>query len=129
MRLALAGPYRAYLWWGTTSTFFAMLTFLFVNSSNLVLNRGRALQSPAGFFLYAALPALGIGIDLYLLFRSFFVELWAQGWATGRSVIVFDVACALVALLALLPRRGETRARSEERRVGKECRSRWSPYH
>src|SRR3712207_8684692 len=23
----------------------------------------------------------------------------------------------------------ETEARSEERRVGKECRSRWSPYH
>ena len=23
----------------------------------------------------------------------------------------------------------KTRARSEERRVGKECRSRWSPYH
>ena len=25
--------------------------------------------------------------------------------------------------------RAEKRARSEERRVGKECRSRWSPYH
>ena len=25
--------------------------------------------------------------------------------------------------------RGETEERSEERRVGKECRSRWSPYH
>src|SRR3989441_11696982 len=24
---------------------------------------------------------------------------------------------------------GETQHRSEERRVGKECRSRWSPYH
>ena len=24
---------------------------------------------------------------------------------------------------------GETHDRSEERRVGKECRSRWSPYH
>ena len=24
---------------------------------------------------------------------------------------------------------GGTRLRSEERRVGKECRSRWSPYH
>ena len=24
---------------------------------------------------------------------------------------------------------GQTNARSEERRVGKECRSRWSPYH
>jgi len=23
----------------------------------------------------------------------------------------------------------QSRARSEERRVGKECRSRWSPYH
>src|SRR2546430_13656831 len=33
-------------------------------------------------------------------------------------------------LLALLPldRRQEA-VRSEERRVGKECRSRWSPYH
>ena len=27
------------------------------------------------------------------------------------------------------PAEGETRSRSEERRVGKECRSRWSPYH
>src|SRR2546422_8429006 len=26
-------------------------------------------------------------------------------------------------------RRGVLRGRSEERRVGKECRSRWSPYH
>src|SRR5258708_33394418 len=25
--------------------------------------------------------------------------------------------------------RGERKKRSEERRVGKECRSRWSPYH
>ena len=36
--------------------------------------------------------------------------------------------------LRLLPRRlgvrqGRRRSRSEERRVGKECRSRWSPYH
>src|SRR2546422_10119432 len=26
-------------------------------------------------------------------------------------------------------RRGQSERRSEERRVGKECRSRWSPYH
>ena len=33
-------------------------------------------------------------------------------------------------LLALEPTLGELeKARSEERRVGKECRSRWSPYH
>src|SRR6266576_1698298 len=28
-----------------------------------------------------------------------------------------------------LPRAARRRRRSEERRVGKECRSRWSPYH
>src|SRR2546429_2470555 len=28
-----------------------------------------------------------------------------------------------------IDRRGGPRHRSEERRVGKECRSRWSPYH
>ena len=29
----------------------------------------------------------------------------------------------------LMPRFGTINERSEERRVGKECRSRWSPYH
>src|SRR5258708_38111564 len=35
----------------------------------------------------------------------------------GACLFVFDYPCA------------EAAARSEERRVGKECRSRWSPYH
>src|SRR3989442_10775626 len=34
-----------------------------------------------------------------------------------------------VGKLPLLALEGELRGRSEERRVGKECRSRWSPYH
>ena len=29
----------------------------------------------------------------------------------------------------ILKQQGYIRSRSEERRVGKECRSRWSPYH
>ncbi|MBS2022850.1 MAG: APC family permease, partial [Deltaproteobacteria bacterium] len=33
---ALTSPWEAYLWWGTTSTFFAMITFLFVNVAALV---------------------------------------------------------------------------------------------
>src|SRR2546425_10395498 len=41
-----------------------------------------------------------------------------------------DVSEALEASLAFhLTPRDALRARSEERRVGKECRSRWSPYH
>src|SRR3712207_7149150 len=39
-----------------------------------------------------------------------------------------DVAGAPGRVVAEAIRRGEPQ-RSEERRVGKECRSRWSPYH
>src|SRR3712207_8044674 len=50
--------------------------------------------------------------------------------ATTLADVVAEIAATTVT------ERGETRAddrvgeaRSEERRVGKECRSRWSPYH
>ena len=32
-------------------------------------------------------------------------------------------------IVALIGANGAGKTRSEERRVGKECRSRWSPYH
>jgi amino acid transporter len=103
---ALAGPYRAYLWWGTTATFFAMITFVFVNLANLMLHRDRVFASAAGFALHGALPLLGIAVDLLILWRSFFVEQWRQG-AMGRSAIAFDVACGVLALAALWPRKRE----------------------
>ena len=47
--------------------------------------------------------------------------------------MVFDADAMATALLVLGPDDGPALAneldRSEERRVGKECRSRWSPYH
>ena len=39
------------------------------------------------------------------------------------------MGCAIGAGLALIAGIGPGIGRSEERRVGKECRSRWSPYH
>lgn len=94
---ACMGAYNAYVWWATTSTFFAMITFLFGNLAAMLLNRHR-LASPAGFLLFGLVPALGIAMDIYILVQSFFIELWAQDWLTGKSVVVFDVACAAVAL-------------------------------
>ena len=41
---------------------------------------------------------------------------------TGADVIVFNIAAASPTITLAA-------SRSEERRVGKECRSRWSPYH
>ena len=56
----------------------------------------------------------GITIALFLVTKQIAVLL------TGGTLLL----CALVGIFVL------TQAfRSEERRVGKECRSRWSPYH
>ena len=46
------------------------------------------------------------------------------------DVVLFDVAEGLAKGKALdLSQSTAVDGRSEERRVGKECRSRWSPYH
>src|SRR2546425_190040 len=50
---------------------------------------------------------------------------------TGRSTVYEELKAAFPASLldmATVPGLGPKK-RSEERRVGKECRSRWSPYH
>jgi len=91
------GPFNAYVWWGTTSTFFAMITYLFVNLASLLLHWREILKSTRGFFLFGLVPVLGITADFYLLVRAFFIELWGQGWLMGQSVILFDLACAAVA--------------------------------
>ena len=49
---------------------------------------------------------------------------------TGYSFLVFNLLCApCFAAIGAIKREMNNRGRSEERRVGKECRSRWSPYH
>ena len=40
-----------------------------------------------------------------------------------KKLVLAGVVCGIVAACLA------TLGRSEERRVGKECRSRWSPYH
>ena len=53
----------------------------------------------------------------------------------GIGTLIFSVAFALMASAKALSAAAFLAAyiivgyRSEERRVGKECRSRWSPYH
>ena len=80
---AALGPYNTYVWWGTTSTFFAMLTYLMVNVSNLIVYRGRALDSAKTFFLHAVVPLCGIAVDLFILVRAFLIELWQKGLGDG----------------------------------------------
>ena len=58
------------------------------------------------------------------------IPLRAKGYL--ESVIGLITTLTLTRTLTLTPTLTLTRTlilRSEERRVGKECRSRWSPYH
>jgi len=67
------------------------------------------------------------------------LTLYASLDSFGRSAFVFfDFVTAIVLIVLVLMHSGRDTgmggmgyvpARSEERRVGKECRSRWSPYH
>src|SRR2546429_347974 len=60
---------------------------------------------------------------------------WLTGSSTGLARAAsdaFEVTAGAATQLAFGTQPGTTVAdhnRSEERRVGKECRSRWSPYH
>ena len=60
-----------------------------------------------------------------LLFRGYLYGKLRKSFSVWLSVLVTSLAFGLAHLWA-----GTDKAeRSEERRVGKECRSRWSPYH
>ena len=50
---------------------------------------------------------------------------WASSTLTTNGVI----QQRNVTVIAFVAMGGSMASRSEERRVGKECRSRWSPYH
>src|SRR3546814_20482934 len=71
------------------------------------------------------------------LFSDMDHTLCSTGWLAGKAFSLADIAympyLARYDFLGLAPFWAECRARSEERRVGKECvstcRSRWSPYH
>ena len=59
-----------------------------------------------------------------------------KGAKNPKKPLIFYYAVMLLVLMMLnwllfpsLLQRQVTEVRSEERRVGKECRSRWSPYH
>ena len=72
--------------------------------------------------------------ELMLEVAQFFFRLRAVGQKTGfintwgGGTFGFMRSLALIGPLTV-PQIAQMRPRSEERRVGKECRSRWSPYH
>src|SRR5215467_5866328 len=75
----------------------------------------RSNASPAAMTWQAGVDALSFGAT-------------KGGVLAAEAVVIFDRAKA-DAMHERRKRGGHLVSRSEERRVGKECRSRWSPYH
>src|SRR3712207_7889607 len=74
--------------------------------------------------------ALPISLDLEerdwdLVVDTNLKGVWLAAQGTARRMVRHGVGGSIVNIASILG----LRVRSEERRVGKECRSRWSPYH
>src|SRR5258708_9753023 len=81
------------------------------------------------FFKQKTAYEIGLGIPAEPLFRS--NKVWiasTQRRARERSVAIQTLLLVRKSKSSSVKSK-TAEARSEERRVGKECRSRWSPYH
>ena len=79
-------------------------------------------MSTTAMWLLLAVVVIAIVIGSVLYKRTFTTEeLALTGVMAALSLVAY--------LFFRVPFYGGSSFRSEERRVGKECRSRWSPYH
>ena len=78
------------------------------------------INDPNGFIYYKG--------KYHLFYQHFpYAPIWGTmhwGHAVSEDLVHWEHK-----KIALFPTKSYDRNRSEERRVGKECRSRWSPYH
>src|SRR5438270_12336648 len=77
---------------------------------------------------------LGISLSAGFGLAVFSIIYFLARWSGFLHLWAIDAAVCALLLIALTPLRkhrinAAPNVRSEERRVGKECRSRWSPYH
>ena len=108
------------LFWSVTSLVVIALVFDYINGfhdaansiatvvSTRVLSPGKAVVW-AAFFNFIAAFVFGTGV----------AQTIGKGTVDITMVTLAVICAGLIGAIA----------RSEERRVGKECRSRWSPYH
>ena len=88
--LILRNGLMAFTWWANAMVFFATLTFVAVNIANFLYFK-RIVPERFRLWRNFFVPAFGALLALYVMYESFFVALWHEGFSTGRSVVVFGV--------------------------------------
>ena len=97
-----------------------------VGYSEIAANAAYGSYTTLALSVYALVPTLLSSVALPL------VPLLSSAIAAGdrgRQASLIRASYRLTAIISLPASLGLAMFRSEERRVGKECRSRWSPYH
>ena len=97
----LKNTVEAFVWWAGAVVFFALITYLAVNLANLLFFL-RFARDRFNWFLNGVLPVGGILLDVYLIYRCFFRELWSAGFRTGQSIVLFSMALVLGGILYVL---------------------------
>ena len=93
------------------------------------MSSGAAVMEQGWFFRFTTVVTL-TGGTMFLMWLG--EQITQRGVGNGISLIIFaGIVANLPSAIAGTLELGRTGAisRSEERRVGKECRSRWAPYH
>lgn len=99
--------YNAYIWFGEISVFFALVTYIAVNLASIVFYR-RFRPKKFNVVWNLIIPIIGIGIDLYVLWQSFFVSLMGAGFALGQSVVLFAVVWCIISIAYVIILRVQT---------------------
>src|SRR5579859_610082 len=94
---ALKNALSAFVWWAGPIVFFALITYMFVNLANIVYF-SRFARSRFNWFLNGLVPVVGIGLDAYLIYKSFFQALWSAGFQTGQSIILVSMILVVLGI-------------------------------
>src|SRR5258708_31973163 len=135
---ATTGTTKPTLWVpGDWNAFFGFGTNILVNMLVLTGLLRFVLKMPDELVFGRILPATGLMLFLSTMYYAYLAYRLARDTGrtdvcalpSGISVPHMFVVVFVVMLPILITTKDPIQARSEERRVGKECRSRWSPYH
>ena len=94
---ALKNALDAFVWWAGPIVFFALITYVFVNLANIVYFT-RFAREKFNWFLNGLVPVVGIGLDAYLIYKSFFQALWSAGFRSGQSIILVSMILVVLGI-------------------------------
>jgi amino acid transporter len=113
---AIAGPFNVWTWCGSATVFFALVTYGFVHVANFAYYR-RFKRESFHWLWNAVVPAIGLVVIVYALYKSFFKGLWEAGFAHGQSIVLFALVWSVIgaAYIAWLRTRRPESLREAER--------------